>query len=189
MKTDWRLRQYRVDFKPDEDRTFIRKMLVRDVQNQLPKYMFDGTLLYTTTRLTSSSKETVVLNTKRKSDDQMIEITIKEVGEIDPSDSQYLQFFNMVLRQCLERLGLQLLGRNYYDPRASKVLKDFKLEMWPGYETSIRQHEKDVLLCCDVSTKVTNFSRLFVSFFLTVSRVHPKSWRNICTLGYMFQSW
>ena len=29
-----------------------------------------------------------------------------------------------------------------------------KLEIWPGYVTSIRQHEDQILLCCEVTCKV-----------------------------------
>ena len=28
------------------------------------------------------------------------------------------------------------------------------LEVWPGYVTSIRQHEEQILLCCEISCKV-----------------------------------
>ena len=49
---------------------------------------------------------------------------------------------------------MKLVGRNYYDPEAKVDLKAFKLELWPGYETSIRQHENEVLLCCEVSHKI-----------------------------------
>merc|ERR1719402_1261582 len=49
---------------------------------------------------------------------------------------------------------MKLVGRNYYDPTAKVELKQFKLELWPGYETSIRQHEDEVLLCCEVSHKI-----------------------------------
>lgn len=28
------------------------------------------------------------------------------------------------------------------------------MELWPGYVTSIRQHENDILVCCEVSHKV-----------------------------------
>ena len=147
-KTDWHLIQYRVDFKPEEDQTFIRRMLLRDVSEQLPKYIFDGTVLWTTRRIPSDK---MLLTTVRKSDDTPMQIIIKEVGEVLPTDHHYMHFFNNVLRQCLGKLNLQLLGRNYYDPKAAKVLKDFKLELWPGYVTSIRQHENNILLCCEVS--------------------------------------
>jgi aubergine-like protein len=29
-----------------------------------------------------------------------------------------------------------------------------KLELWPGYLTSIRQHETDILMCCEITHKV-----------------------------------
>ena len=49
--TDWCLYQYRVDFAPEEDRTFIRKALLRNHRATLGGYIFDGTLMYTSVRL------------------------------------------------------------------------------------------------------------------------------------------
>jgi hypothetical protein len=37
------LLQYRVDLNIDEDRTFVRKAIVRRIKNLLPRYLFDGT--------------------------------------------------------------------------------------------------------------------------------------------------
>lgn len=45
------LLQYRVDFTPDVDHMGVRKALVRNHEAKLGKYLFDGTLLYNTTRL------------------------------------------------------------------------------------------------------------------------------------------
>ena len=33
-------------------------------------------------------------------------------------------------------------------------MRDFKLELWPGYITSIRQHEHDILTCAEITHKV-----------------------------------
>lgn len=33
-------------------------------------------------------------------------------------------------------------------------MNQFRVELWPGYITSIRQHEQNVLVCCEVSHKV-----------------------------------
>lgn len=33
-------------------------------------------------------------------------------------------------------------------------LGQFKIELWPGYATSMRKHEHDILLMCDVAHKV-----------------------------------
>ena len=84
----------------------------------------------------------------------MVEIIIKLVAEVQPTDYHYMQFFNIVLRQAMEKMQLELIRRNYYDPKAAVLLKQHKLEIWPGYVTSIRQHEEQILLCCEISCKV-----------------------------------
>ena len=33
-------------------------------------------------------------------------------------------------------------------------IKQWKLELWLGYETSMRQYETETLLCCEISTKI-----------------------------------
>jgi hypothetical protein len=54
----------------------------------------------------------------------------------------------------MESLKLQQLGRNYFDPNQAIMIPEYKLELWPGYVTSIRQHERDLLLCCEISNKI-----------------------------------
>lgn len=34
------------------------------------------------------------------------------------------------------------------------ALREFAMELWPGYETSIRQHERDIMLCAEITHKV-----------------------------------
>ena len=47
----WHLRQYRVDFAPDIDNMGVRKAMIRQHENTIGKYIFDGTLLYCATKL------------------------------------------------------------------------------------------------------------------------------------------
>ncbi len=68
------------------------------------------------------------------------------VKELYYTDGQFVQFLNILHRQCLRGLNLQQLGRNYFDPDNSVTLRDWKLALWPGYVTSIRQHERGVSL-------------------------------------------
>lgn len=49
----WVLHQYRVDIAPEEERTGTRKYLLRSHQERLGGYIFDGTVLYTQSRLTT----------------------------------------------------------------------------------------------------------------------------------------
>ena len=139
--------------KPEIDHTGVRKGLLSVHKGSLPKYIFDGTVLFTTTRLSPDDKP-IVLTSKRDRDDTMVEIVVKLVGEVQPTDYHYMQFFNIVLRAAMEKMQLELIRRNYYDPKAAVILKQHKLEVWPGYVTSIRQHEEQILLCCEISCKV-----------------------------------
>ena len=54
---------------------------------------------------------------QRESDGVVITITIKFVHEVQPADSHYMQFFNIVLRSAMEKLQLEEIRRNYYDPK------------------------------------------------------------------------
>ena len=54
----------------------------------------------------------------------------------------------------MRKLQLEEIRRNYFDPKAAVTLAAHKLEIWPGYVTSIRQHEEQIMLCCEVSCKV-----------------------------------
>ncbi|XP_076545274.1 piwi-like protein Siwi [Osmia lignaria lignaria] len=148
--TDWCLYQYRVDFAPEEDRTVVRKGLLRLHREKLGAYVFDGTVLYSSRRTQDKEEFWSV----RTSDNTNIRITIRLVGEMQRADPQYLQFFNIIMRKCLELLKLQLVGRDYFDARSKVEVREFRLELWPGYLTSIRQHENDILMCAEVTHKV-----------------------------------
>ncbi|XP_011300056.1 protein aubergine [Fopius arisanus] len=152
-KPDWCLYQYRVDFKPEEDRTIARKGLLRQHRQALGSYIFDGTVLYTTNRLTAPDQNMVV-HSQRLSDNCIIEITIRLVGDMTKGDPHYLQFYNILTRKCLESLNLQLVGRNYFDPQDKVEIREYQFELWPGYITSIRQHERDVLMCAEINHKI-----------------------------------
>lgn len=53
-------------------------------------------------------------------DNMQVKINIKLVGDMAPTDPHYIDFFNKIMRKCLEHLRLQLIGRNYFDTQ-SKV--------------------------------------------------------------------
>jgi hypothetical protein len=46
------------------------------------------------------------------------------------------------------------VGRYYYNPMERIAIDQHKLELWPGYVTSIRQHENKLLLCVEITHKV-----------------------------------
>jgi len=168
-KPNWRLLQYRVDMKPAMEHTGMRKAMLYAHKDKLPKMIFDGTMMFTTARLTQDDKP-MKLTTPRN-DGVAVEVTIKLVGEIQPTDYHYMQFFNIVLRQAMENMQLELIRRDYYDPKAAIILKQHKLELWPGYVTSIRQHEEKILLCCEISHKILRTDTVLQQ----IGEVHQKT--------------
>lgn len=148
--TDWCLYQYRVDFAPEEDRTVVRKGMLRQHKESIGAYVFDGTVMYTSRRLPDEME----FWSQRQSDNEKIRISIRLVGDLKKGDPQYVQFFNIIMRKCLELLQLQLVGRDYFDAKAKIEVREYRLELWPGYLTSIRRHEASVLMCAEITHKV-----------------------------------
>ncbi|XP_043599743.1 piwi-like protein Siwi isoform X2 [Bombus pyrosoma] len=147
--TDWCLYHYRVDFYPDEDRNPIRKGLLKSHKDALGPYVFDGTVLYSNKRL-----EQTEFWSKRISDGLDIKIVLRLTGDMQKGDHGYLQFFNIIMRRCLELLKLQIVGRDYYDANDKIDVQGQRMELWPGYLTSIRQHENGILMCAEITHKV-----------------------------------
>jgi aubergine-like protein len=58
------------------------------------------------------------LYSNRSSDDEKVVITIKKAADLAMGDPHYIQFFNILMRKCLDHLQLQLVGRNYFDASA-----------------------------------------------------------------------
>ncbi|XP_018561760.1 piwi-like protein Siwi [Anoplophora glabripennis] len=155
----WSLNQYRVDFNPEIDHTGQKKALLRTgLQNvQILGYLFDGTVLYTTTRIQPDPLEVFV----QTANGENVRITIRLVGDVAWTDNHYIQLFNIIIRKCLTYMQFQLVGRNYFDPNARISLPEHKMELWPGYYTSMRQHERDILMNCDVQFKVMRMDNVY----------------------------
>jgi len=85
---------------------------------------------------------------------QPVKIKLRLTGTVEKGDPQYLQFYNIIVRQCFQILTFDELGRYFYDKEAAIRLDNLRLELWPGYITSMRNHENQLLLCVEVTNKV-----------------------------------
>jgi len=150
----WDLIQYRVDFSPEEDRTKERKKLLRDHKDALGTYLFDGTVLWSWHDFFKGGPGELVYTSKDEASGQVFTIKIRRVGVVNKMDMQYVQFYNIMIRKIMEGMNLTMVNRNYYDSDNPIPLKEWKLELWMGYETSMRQHEDSPLLMCAASTKI-----------------------------------
>ncbi|CAH1646647.1 unnamed protein product [Spodoptera littoralis] len=147
----WCLYQYHVDFSPDEDSTAVRKGLMRVHAKTFGGYLFDGSVLYTVKRLHPDPLELVSI---RSNDEQRVRILIKLTCDVAPGDYHYIQIFNIIIRKCFQILNLQLMGRDYFDSEAKIEIPEYRLQIWPGYKTTINQYEDRLLMVTEITHKV-----------------------------------
>ena len=104
----------------------MRKTLVKLGEKELKgEYLFDGTMLFATRKLDGT-----VLNVKDPSSGKIFQISIREVGEVQPQDFAYIQLLNILVRKMMEKMQLAQVDRHYFDPKAAVNLKEYRLELW-----------------------------------------------------------
>ncbi|XP_030750694.1 piwi-like protein Siwi [Sitophilus oryzae] len=155
----WGLNQYRVDFVPETDDTREKRALVRRAFANIliTGYIFDGTNLYTPSKLHPDPLELVSANDK----EEQYRISARLVGEVKLGDYHYFQLFNLVVRRCLEAMDFKLIGRDYYDPKLKITVHEHNLELWPGFETSMRQYDAGIMLTVDLKFKMLRMDNVY----------------------------
>lgn len=148
----WDVYQYRVDFSPESDIIGMKKRLIYEHKILLKSYMFDGSMLFKIDKLPDDITELVSLDR----DGSPVKITIKYVKILMPTEGACLQLQNIILKRSMDCLGLVEINRQHYDVKAKIDIRSFNLTLFPGYNTSIRQHEDHILLNVELTTKIVN---------------------------------
>ncbi|XP_059490462.1 piwi-like protein Siwi [Neocloeon triangulifer] len=147
---DFTFYQYFVSFTPEVDRIGERKFMLKLHMPTLRGYVFDGATLFSTFKYQADPLILSAINTNG----EQITISVTAVKEVHNTSNNFNQLLNILARRCLSLMGLTRLGRDFYDPQAKIMIEDFGLELWPGYTTSIRQHESQLLLSSAITCKV-----------------------------------
>lgn len=149
---NWILYQYHVDFAPLCDSRSLRIALMNNhnglfAQNKA----FDGSTLYSLTKLPDEVTEVA---SKKNSDDSIVTIKIKRVGEITPTSPQFVHLFNLVFRRCLKLFGMHEIDRCYFDMKNKIPITQYNLDLINGLSTSIATYENKLLLCAELTHKL-----------------------------------
>jgi aubergine-like protein len=148
---NWHLYQYHVDFSPQVDHKGLRMRLVKEHREMLgTTRAFDGMVLFLSRKLEQSQTEV----TSQTREGENIRITFKLANELPPDSPTCIQMYNVILRRVLKMIDMQQIGRHYYNPSQGVTIKQHRLEVWPGFITSILQYEQDILLCAEISHKI-----------------------------------
>uniref|UniRef100_A0A1A9W0S0 Piwi n=1 Tax=Glossina brevipalpis TaxID=37001 RepID=A0A1A9W0S0_9MUSC len=146
----WVIHQYHVTFAPEVELRCVRGGLIYEYRAALGGYLYDGMKLFSTNKL---SEDQTYFQTTSKNKEKYV-ISFKHVGEIAMDQWESLQVLNLIIRRAMDGLKLQPIQRNYYDPLAKIDIREHRMQLWPGYQTSVRQHERDILLCTEIAHKV-----------------------------------
>lgn len=114
---DWTIYQYRIDFKPEVHLEAFRKFLIRQLKDDLiGAYLFDGTQLFTLRKLDGGDEFEKMVSGR---DDGEVMVCFKFTKVVSMAESASLQILNLILRRAMGGLNLQLVGRNFFDPKAT----------------------------------------------------------------------
>jgi len=174
-KPNMHLMQYRVDFNPEIEHMGLKMGLLKNHMNTLGKHVFDGTLLYCTTKL----PQPLELFSNRKSDGSAVGMTFRLVAEITKEDATYVHVMNIIIRRCLKMLDLTMVKRDYFDSHAAIPIPQHRIEIWPGYLTTIRHHENCYLMGVEIVHKVLRQDTAMNVIELMKREDRPDLWNQI----------
>ncbi|XP_059612414.1 protein aubergine-like [Phlebotomus argentipes] len=153
-KPEWNVYKYRVDFSPDIELLANRKALMRRHVSRLGNFQFDGTMIFSPYKF--ASDPTIIVDKDER--EQAVQITVRFVGTLLTTDGHYTHLLNLIMRNAIESLNMQRAygpkGTKYFDPVQKIEIPEHALQVWPGFATSIRQHETDIMICAEVTHKV-----------------------------------
>ena len=155
-KAETCLYKYRVDFNSksqEELDTWVKKQAFERLRAQIDNFLFDGSICYLPSRI----KQTVYNSSYevgRGGGTNRVEITLRLVNELHPTDNDYVHFYNLIKQEAIEGLGLKQIKRDFFDPENVIQKPEWQVDIWPGYITTIRQHEYELLLGCQITHKI-----------------------------------
>uniref|UniRef100_A0A182QY29 Uncharacterized protein n=1 Tax=Anopheles farauti TaxID=69004 RepID=A0A182QY29_9DIPT len=148
---DKTISQYYVEFEPPVEDVRQKFALIRAQGALLGPQIFDGVSLYLYNKL---KRDELVIEAKDARSGVQSKLHIRLVGSADMSCEKGLMVLNLLQRNAMRSLGLLQLGRHFFDPLAKIAVPQYGLEIYPGYVTSVRQHEQDVMMCVEITHRV-----------------------------------
>ena len=114
-------------------------------------YQFTGMNIYLPQRIDDQT-----IDTTSDVDGSPMRVILKFV-KIPPFE-ELIPFFNTTFRKIMSELKLVQIQRHYYDPTSRIDVPTYKLEIWPGWATSIQDLDDGLLLSCDASHRILRTS-------------------------------
>ena len=117
-----------------------------------PTRAFDGIMLCLPDKL---AQDQMTVEAVHSVDNSIVDVTITLKHRKTMADRSTTQFYNILFRKIMKTLKMVEMNRNFYNPVSAMMVPQHKLEIWPGYVTAVHEYEGGVMLCLDISHKVS----------------------------------
>ncbi|KAG5678595.1 hypothetical protein PVAND_008256 [Polypedilum vanderplanki] len=148
-----------VDFNPMVANKWEKSYLIAQHKARLGTYVYDNSAsIYLAQPLEKGDRISLE---SRGRNNQTYSIILTAKNNISPTDSMFLTVINLIIRQAMIACNFDLIGRNYFDPSTASNMEQYRLQIWDGFKTSVRQHEEKLLMCCDLAHKVIRNENIY----------------------------
>lgn len=151
-KEDQNIEEYHVDFNPNIESIRLRYTILRSEPARAiigPVMHWTGTNLYLPMKLTKSVTE---FQAAHPASDENVRVRLTFVKT--PPISELLPFYNSLMHKVMNRLKYVIINRQHYSPIHKIPIEQHKLEVWPGWLTSIQRLDGGLKLSIDASFRV-----------------------------------
>lgn len=81
-------------------------------------------------------------------------VTLTLIYKKEQNMSENIPFFNVLLGRVTRALSLVRIGPHNFNPKGVHAVPQHKLEVWPGYVTTINEYDGGLKLCIDARHRV-----------------------------------
>lgn len=146
--------------------TPLKKSIIRGLREELEKtfklYFFTGSMLYSPNDIGPAPISLSYTLTALKYQVQFTRAQTISVKDILCADKNYAKaqtvrtFLNLIVKCLLSACNMFPVGRTgkYLLPSGAKIIKEYPIEVWPGYFTSVNVCEAGLLLEIDYASRI-----------------------------------
>lgn len=142
--------QYEVIFKPDVDSENARFKLVNSVILEYStSKTFDGRLLFLPVKICEDS---MFFNVTHPYDNSDVSLSVVFRKQVPFQECTTL--FNLLFNRVMRVLKYKRVRRQFFDEKHPIPIPQHKLEIWPGYVTTVSECTGGLMLCLDVAHRL-----------------------------------
>ncbi|KAI8735952.1 piwi protein 1 [Biomphalaria glabrata] len=173
LATDLKIFQYHVSFKPEVENNRVKFGLIAALSEVVGAVKcFDGGILYLQKLLPKDPLECV---SERSYDKAPITVTFKFVCEVYANSPQFLQIVNLMFKRVQITLDMKQIRDHYFNIHLATKIPKHRIEVMPGFTTSILGYDGGNLLCVDTIHKVLRIDTFLDVLYQTFHSVRQNA--------------